>query len=44
MKARKNNMVPSKIMTYKWMTRRFGEQINMIKHKMRGGYKKRGKK
>lgn len=29
---------------YKWMTRRFGELINEKKRKMRGGYKKRGKK
>lgn len=27
-----------------WVTRRFGELINEKKHKMRGGYKKRGKK
>lgn len=37
-------MIPSNQVNYKFATRRFGEQINMKKHRMRCGYKKRGKK
>lgn len=37
-------MIPNGFVTFNWMIRHFGENINAKKHSMRGGYKKRGKK
>lgn len=37
-------MIPNELATFNWNIRHFGESINIRKNKMRGGYKKRGRK
>lgn len=37
-------MAPIELMTFNYQIRHFGQMINEKKHKMRGGYKKRGRK
>lgn len=37
-------MVPSELIVFCYEIRHFGQMINEKKHKMRGGYKKKGRK
>ena len=37
-------MVPSELIVFRYEIRHFGQMINEKKHKMRGGYKKKGRK